>query len=482
MISGLLDALICAGILVSSSVPAHSGRDALDRPNVVIFFLDDSGYGDYTHTGNPTISTPQISRLAREGVQFTQFYVTSPACSASRYSLMTGRYPARSGLGSWVIGPGSARHLHPDEFTLAEGLRDRGYATALFGKWHLGTPNERNGFSPDALPLAHGFERWVGTNVSHDYANSLLIRSDPQGKAPVPGYRILGEKLRTNHTVARTLTGRYTEAAVQFIEENHEHPFFACITHNMPHLGLEVGEAFEGTSRRGLLGDVMAEVDDSVGRVVAALEAHDIARNTLVLFSSDNGPWLRFLETAQHPDYGEARLHVGYAHPFRDGKGSTWEGGHRVPGLFWWPGVIEPRVEMDPASTLDVLPTVFGLCGVDLPDDRSLDGRDIRPLLSSKLAPTDPAVPPFELIYSYSDNRASALRIGPWKMHVRLGSQLGTNYGFSASRESPLLFQVEHDLGERIDRAAEEAERVRGMQQRLTALEKALAREGTYWD
>ena len=440
-------------------------REAMDRPNVVVIYLDDSGYGDYAHTGNPVIETPNISRLAASGASLTQFYVTSPACSASRYSLLTGRYPGHSGFGSWVINPDSKPHLRTAETTLAEGLKAKGYATGMFGKWHLGSPSPRNGMTPDALPLAHGFDTWTGTNVSHDYGDALLLKSDPAGKEPVPGYSVLARNLPSDIEASTTLTNRYTEAAVAFIAANKKRPFFAHIAHNQPHLGLFASEAFRGKSRRGLLGDVMAEIDDSVGRIVKALEENGVANNTLVIFSSDNGPWIRF-ENEAKTKYGEARLHVGYAQPFRDGKGSNWEGGHRVPGIFCWPGVIEPRRQLEPASTLDVLPTVLALSGAEVP--QGLDGRDIRPLLSP--GRFKGAVKPFELAYSGADNLPNAFREGPWKLHVKLISQTGSNHGFAASREKPLLFNVEEDLGERIDRAAEQPETVARLLGKLDAV------------
>jgi arylsulfatase A len=455
-------------------------RDAGDRPNVVVFFLDDSGYGDYAHNGNPTIRTPNISKLVQDGMNFTQFYVTSPACSASRYSLLTGRYPGRSGLGSWVIGPNAQRHIHPKEITLAEGLKTRGYQTGIFGKWHLGTPNKRNQNSQDTLPLAHGFDEWLGTNVSHDYSNAMLLKSDASGTEPIKGYSVIARNLPSEPEICASLTQRSTEAALSFIQRNRAKPFFAYIPFNMPHLGIYASDAFLGKSRRGLLGDVMEEVDDSVGRIRQAIEAAGLAENTLIIFASDNGPWITFQDTATHKKYGEARLHVGYAQPFRDGKGSTWEGGHRVPGIFCWPGKIAPNsVEQSPVSTLDILPTVFALAGVDIPKDRSIDGRDVRPYLMPHAHQTN--MPEFEFYYSWSDNKPSAVRVGPWKLHTRISSQTGNNYGFSASRNRPLLFQVEQDLGERIDRAGEQSNRIENMMGKLTTFESQLQKEGSFW-
>lgn len=457
-------ACLRGAMALSGAMATVLAREPLDRPNVVLIYLDDSGYGDYAHAGNPVIETPNISKLAAGGANFTQFHVTSPACSASRYSLLTGRYPGHSGFGTWVISPDSKPHLRNSETTLAEGLKAKSYATGMFGKWHLGSPNANNGMTPDTLPLAHGFDTWTGTNVSHDFEVSLLLKSDPAGKDPVPGYSVIARNLPSDIAASTSLTTRYTEAAVEFIAANRERPFFAYVAHNQPHLGLFASEAFRGKSRRGLLGDVMAEIDDSVGRIMKALDDHGVAENTLVILSSDNGPWIRF-ENVADSKYGDTRLQVGYAEPFRDGKGSNWEGGHRVPGIFHWPGVIGPLRQLEPASTLDVLPTVFALCGAEVP--KGLDGRDIRPLLSPGRFKGEFA--PFEFAYSGPDNLPNAFREGPWKLHVKLISQTGSNHGFAASREKPLLFNVEEDLGERIDRAAEQPEIVARLLGKLDA-------------
>lgn len=441
-------------------------RDAADRPNIVLIYLDDSGHGDYSHNGNPVIETPNIARIAHEGMNFTQFYVTSPACSASRYSLLTGRYPMHSGFGSWVIGPGSKPHLKESETTLAEALKKRGYATGMFGKWHLGSPNKKNNMSPATLPLAHGFDSWVGTNVSHDYGNAMLLKSDPKGNHPIPGYSEIARNLPSDIAASTSLTGRYTKSAVSFIKENRNKPFFLYLAHNQPHLGLFASDAFKGRSRRGLLGDVMAEVDDSVGQIIKTLEEEGIEKNTLVIFSSDNGPWVMFRNKAK-TKYGEARMHVGYALPFRDGKGSCWEGGHRTPGIFYWPGTIKAKRELTPVSTLDVLPTVFAITGAKHPDAGVLDGRDIRSLLTP--GTNAPRLGTFEFYYSHSRNNMIAVRKGPWKLMVAIPSQTGSKHGFVASEAKPLLFNVEQDIGERINRAKEHPALVREMLELLRA-------------
>jgi arylsulfatase A len=458
-----------------------AAREVNDRPNIILIFLDDSGYGDYEHHGNPTIRTPQITKLTQDGVSFSQFYVTAPACSASRYSLLTGRYPIRSGLGSWVIGPSALRHLHPRELTLAEGLKARGYQTGIFGKWHLGSPNKKNAMSSESLPLAHGFDEWEGTNVSHDYNNAMLLESDPSGQAPIDGYAIIAKNLPANQAICESLTQRSTQGTIDFIRRHKDQPFFVYVPYNMPHLGVYASKAFRGQSKRGLFGDAIEEIDAGVGQIRTVLDELKLTDNTIIIFSSDNGPWIHFQDTVDHPKYGEARLRIGYATPFRDGKGSTWEGGHRVAGIFCWPGTFRANViERSAASTLDVLPTLFALAGVQLPKDRTIDGRDIRPaLLPAQEAEQVPEQPFF---YSAGDNRPSAIRSGPWKLHVRLHSQTGTTHGFTASREQPLLFQVEQDLGERFDRTAEQPERVAAMLQQLEAFERQADQEGTFWD
>jgi arylsulfatase A len=473
----------------ASTAAAAPPRPALEKPNLVIILLDDSGYADFSHSGHPTIRTPAVSRMAREGLNFTQFYSASPACTASRYGLLTGRYPRRSGM-RWVIGPSDARHLHPQETTIAEGLKARGYATAMFGKWHLGTPNPANDHTPDALPLAHGFDSWFGTNVSHDYDDARLIQSDPQGNEPAPGYTVVRSNIGTAGNDDRyvDLTGAYRDRAAAFIRANKDRPFFAYVALNMPHLQIAASPPFEGVSERGLFGDTMAEIDNLVGTLRTTLEEEGIAGNTLVVFTSDNGHWIRYQDTADHPKYREARILIGSARPFRDGKGSTWEGGVRVPGVFWWPGVIQPRsVSREPASSLDILPTVFALAGQPLPADRTLDGRDIRPFFNPALFPG--TVRGFEFIYTGNDhNPVYAARKGPWKLHTHLYSQTGNSWGFAANSNArvtlahPLLFQVEKDPSERFDLRARHGDVVAQLEAVITTFNASHTAEGTFWD
>lgn len=468
-------------LLVLTSI-LHA-RPALEKPNIVVILLDDCGYGDFSHTGNPSIHTPNVTRLVKEGANFPQFYAASPACTASRYSLLTGRNPRRSGLGTWVLGPSDTRHIHQNEVTLAEGLKNRGYATGFFGKWHLGTPNANNSNTANAFPLAHGFDVWEGTNVSNDYITPAvkLIRSNPAGTTPIPGYEILVDNLATNIPVHDDLTRRYRDLAVGFIQQNKANPFLLYLAPNMPHLPVHAGDAFKGKSLRGLYGDCIEEIDAMLGTVVSTLESEGIAQNTLVIFTSDNGSWILYENTASHSLYGEARLLVGSALPFRDGKGSTWEGGVREVGVWYWPGVIPPRtVVKTPASTMDVLPTAFALAGEPLPSGRTIDGRDIRPYLSSNAFPG--TVPAFQHVYTgASSNGVYAARKGPWKLHVALYSQTGNNYGFSASQGAPLLFNVEQDPHERFDRRAQEPAVVAELQGVINDFNTSVNTEQTFW-
>ncbi len=459
-----------------------AARPALDRPNVIIVFLDDAGFADFAHTGHPSVKTPNLTRLVREGANFPQFYSASPACTASRYGLLTGRNPARSGLGKWVIGPTDARHIHPSEITIAEGLKNAGYATAIFGKWHLGNPNAANSNTANAFPLAHGFDRWLGTNVSHDYTSGgQLLEAPSSANTPISGYRLISQNIATDIALGDSLNQTYTDAAVSFIREKKDQPFFLYFASNLPHLPVRVGNAFKGKSAAGEYGDCIEEIDHHIGTLRATLEEEGIAENTLIVFTSDNGPWIRYQDTASDSLYNEARILIGSALPFRDGKGSTWEGGLRVPGVFWWPGTIPPATYVrQPASSLDILPTVLQLAGQPLPPGRTIDGRDIRSYLSP--ANFTQPVPEFTFVYTgQPGNDRYAVRKGPWKIHTRLFSQTGNNHGFTATSASPLLFNVETDPSERIDLRAYQPDIVSDLKSSLSAFETSLASEGTFW-
>ncbi|RMH03306.1 MAG: arylsulfatase [Planctomycetota bacterium] len=436
-------------LAVACAAPATDRRP--ERPNLVVLFADDLGYGDLGCFGHPIIRTPNLDRMAAEGTRFTQFYSASPACTASRYSLLTGRLAARSGF-AWVLVPSSPRGLHAAERTLADELREAGYATAAVGKWHLGN-------RPEFLPLAHGFDEYLGL----PYSNDML----PPRWPPIPPLE--GDKEVESGPDQSTLTRRYTERALSFIDRNRDRPFFLYLAYAMPHVPLHPGAAFAGRSPRGAYGDAVEEIDWSVGRILDRLRRLGLAERTLVLFTSDNGPWI-----IKGLDGGSAGL-------LRDGKGSTWEGGMREPAIFWWPGTVPAgRVERAVASTLDLFPTALELAGRPLPEPGRgrngavLDGRSILPLLLGRGAPEDR---PF--FYHGPGHVLHAVRLGRWKLHLKTSSQTGKEY---FEGRVPLLFDLERDPSETRDLAAEEPEVVA----RLTALaaehEREVAEHGSFWD
>lgn len=426
------------------------------KPNIVLVFCDDAGYGDFGFTGNPVIRTPNLDRLAREGAVLTQFYTPSPACTASRYSLLTGKYPARSGF-SWVLVPGSPRYLHPKETTIAEMLKARGYRTGMFGKWHLGYPNEKNAETTDALPLAHGFDEWVGFAYSNDMRPEtnwpdIHLISGPHTQANMFGlYRSLGR-----NPDQRQLTHLYTDRALRFIDQSGDQPFFAYIPYAMPHLPLFPGADFAGRSARGTYGDVMEEIDHHVGRIADHLRRRGIADETLLIFTSDNGPWII------------KGREGGSSGPFRDGKGSTWEGGVRMPAIFHWPGSIAPRRQTAGyASTLDIFATAADMSGAA---KGSTDGRSLLPVLTQgKALPTKP-LPLFG-----TTNKPFALRSGPWKLHVTNYSQTGEKH----FEGLPLLFNLETDPGE-TKPLKDEAVRDRLLKE-LDQINNEIAEAGNLW-
>ncbi len=429
------------------SIAWAQAREPRDRPNLVILFCDDAGYGDFSHNGHPTIQTPHLSRLAQEGMNFTQFYSASPVCSASRYGLLTGRHPFRSGFPS-VLFPRSKEHLASEEQTIAELASSKGYKSAIIGKWHLGYPNKNNAFTPEALPLAHGFNYWFGLPYSNDMKpprnpDLELVRgpSLKQGSTgPIPGYETV-----TSNPDQNTLTDLYTAEATKFISANKDTPFLLYVPYAMPHIPLAVGKEAKGKSRRGEYGDVIQEIDDSVGKILEQLRLEGLDQNTLIIFTSDNGPWLSF------------GLKGGSAGLFRDGKGSTWEGGMRVPGVFRWTGVIPAGIRNEsPASLLDLVPTFAELSGAKL-GDQKLDGRSLAPLFAGEELPPEN----FTFFYGQRGNdEPVAVRKGAWKLHLKITPKNNKHPFGKVSRESPLLFNLETDPSETLNLAKKQPEKV----------------------
>ncbi len=358
-------------------------------PNIVIIFTDDQGYGDVGCYGAKGLTTPNLDRMAREGIRFTDFYVAQPVCSSSRTALLTGCYPNRLGIVG-ALGPKDRHGIHDDETTLGQLCKSRGHATAVFGKWHLG-------HHPQFLPLRHGFDEYLGL----PYSNDMWPQHPTAGKNFPPLPLIEGSNTIAENPDQSQLTTMYTERAVAFIDKHREQPFLLYVAHAMPHVPLYVSEKFKGKSERGLYGDVIEEIDWSVGEVLGALKRNGIDDKTLVMFTCDNGPWLV---------YGN---HAGTTGPLREGKQTTFEGGVRVPFIARWPGKIPPgSVCREPAMTIDIFPTIAGLIGARLPE-RKIDGLDIWPLLAAQPG----AKSPHEALYFYWLNRLDAVRSGRWKLH-----------------------------------------------------------------
>jgi len=423
-----------------------TAKKSTDKPNVVIIFCDDVGYADIGVFGAKGYETPNLDRMAAEGVKFTDFYAAASSCTPSRAALMTGCYPQRVSLPN-VIGPDAKIGISDDEQTIAETLKPLGYATACYGKWHLG-------HHPKFLPTRHGFDEYFGLPYSND-----MWPYHPTNKSFPDLPLIEGERIIEYNPDQTQLTTWYTERAVRFIEKNKDRPFFLYVPHSMAHVPLFVSDKFKGKSERGLYGDVMMEIDWSVGQILSTLKRLDIDEKTLVIFCSDNGPWL---------SYGD---HAGSAEPLREGKGTSFDGGHREPTVMRWPGTIPAGIVCDePASTMDILPTIAKLTGAKLPAHR-IDGKDIRPLMMGVRG----AKSPHEAFFYYRGFALEAVRSGKWKLHLphsyrtlagRPGGTGGRPAKYEQAKIGPALFDLENDIGEQHDVSARYPEVV----ERLMAL------------
>jgi len=416
--------------------------------NVVIIFADDLGYGDLSCYGSPTIHTPNLDRMAAEGLRFTDFYVAAEVCTPSRAALLTGRYPIRSGMcGSRrVLFPNSEGGLPKEEVTIADALREKGYATAQIGKWHLG-------IHEGSRPMDQGFEHQFGLPYSNDMdaRPGLPKGSTGSPNPPEDGWNVAlsrDGKIIEQPAVQTTLTKRYTEEAVKFITEKKDKPFFLYFAHTFPHVPLFASPDFKGKSRGGIYGDAVEELDWSVGQIMATLKEKGLAENTLVFFTSDNGPWLIMGNQG------------GSAGPLKDGKGSTWEGGMRVPGIAWQPGRIKPGVTHELASTMDLFSTALTLAGAKTPDV-PVDGMDISPLLyESKALPQRP-------FFYYRGDQLFACRIGEWKAHF--STQTGYGQPKADAHVPPLLFNLGLDPSEKRDVAKDHPEVIAQIEEAVKA-------------
>ncbi len=442
--------------------------ESAKKPNFVVILADDLGYGDLGCYGHPTIRTPNLDRMAAEGVRFTDFYVAAEVCTPSRAALLTGRYPIRSGMAHnqfRVLRRESMGYLPDDEITIASLLKKQGYATGAVGKWHLG--NWMN--NPAGHPMKHGFDSYFGLPHSNDMnrvANAPKgedNKLDPDPKAwEAPLFD--GEKLIEQPTDQTQLTRRYAEKSVEFIKAHKSEPFFLYFASTFPHTPLFAGEHFKGRSPRGRYGDVVEELDWAVGRILDTLRAEGLDKNTMVFFTSDNGPWLI------------RGLAGGSAGLLRDGKGSTWEGGMRVPGIAWWPGKIAAgKICREVATSMDLLPTIAHFAGTAAPQDRVMDGTDIGPIIThaeanltvrwagtttftsgeGTVSVTKPMTmgPQRDVFCYYRGTELFAARLGPWKAHFITQAAYGQPK--PEPHDPPLLFDLEADPGESFECGAE---------------------------
>ncbi|MCX6996875.1 MAG: sulfatase [Kiritimatiellaeota bacterium] len=427
-------------LLLAAMLGAAGSAAAQNKPNFIVMLMDDLGYGDIGPYGSKANRTPRLDRMAAEGMKLTSFY-GAPVCTPSRAQMMTGCYAKRVSLPN-VIFPACPTGLSAKEHTVAELLKQQGYATMVIGKWHLGD-------QPEFLPTRHGFDHYVGLPYSNDMRPTPLLRDAQVVEAPA---------------VQDRLTALYTGEAVKFITDNKDKPFFLYLPHTAVHVPLHPGKEFEGKSANGKYGDWVEEMDWSVGRILDTLRELKLDMRTLVLFTSDNGPWL------------SQGKNGGVAGPLRGGKGSTWEGGVRVPTIAWWPGQIAAGSVCDAVlSELDVLPTLVKLAGGTVPAEPRIDGRDFGPLLSGNSKES-----PHEALYYFNGNRLEAVRSGPWKLAVvPQGAELGKAKG-SASQPpaGPRLYNLDADIGEKTDVAAQHPEVVAKLQALIQQMDADLGRNG----
>lgn len=432
---------------------------AADKPNVIVIFADDLGYGDVGCYGAKGYKTPQLDKLAADGVRFTDFYVSSAVCSASRSALMTGCYHERVGIRG-AFGPGAKQGLNPAERSLPRMFKDLGYATGMAGKWHLGRP-------VDLLPTAHGFDEFLGIPYSADMWP--LHPENPKAYPPLPlfdGKEIIDAEV--DATEQKTLTKRFTERAVQFIHRNKDKPFFFYYAPNQPHVPLFVSDERAGKSGAGMYGDVIEEIDWSVGEVLRALDETGLADKTLVIFSSDNGPWL---------SYGN---HSGSSGPLREGKGTSFEGGVRVPCIARWPGKIPAgTVCREPAGTIDVLPTLAAITGAPA-SKLPLDGLDMRPLLYGEKGAKSPHD---ALFFYYADGQLQGMRSDRWKLlfphkaRSMNGQEPGKDGTPGKYKQLPVgleLYDLVDDIGETKNLAEAKPEVVAALQAKADGIRSQL--------
>lgn len=428
---------VMAAAALTSAFQVKAASETESRPNFVIIFCDDLGYGDLGCYGNPTIHTPNLDRMACEGMKFTQFYVGAGVSTPSRGALMTGRLPVRNGVYGdkrVVLFPDSKAGLGQEETTIAKLLQGNGYATGCVGKWHLGAKSPY-------LPTDHGFDSYFGIPYSNDMSPKQNKGPHAQNYPPTP--LIAGDQTIESEPNQGELTRRYTEKAVGFINDHAKEPFFLYFAHTFPHIPLYTNARFEGTSKRGLYGDVVQEIDWSVGEVLKALRANGLDQNTFVIFTSDNGPWLVMSENG------------GSAGALKDGKGTWWEGGFRVPAICWMPGKVVPSINDDLMTSMDLFPTFLEMAGVAAPENLVLDGvSQTAMLFEEKPSARD------EVFYWWG-SELMAVRKGEWKYYFKTITDQYLPTCKIETPAEPLLYNIETDISERVNRAKERPEIVR---------------------
>jgi arylsulfatase A-like enzyme len=452
------------GLLFVSTVFTPLWCPAAERlPNFVIIFIDDMGYADIGPFGAEGYDTPNLDRMAKEGRVFADFYVTQAVCSASRAGLMTGCYNVRVGI-LGALAHRANHGINPNEMTLGEVVKQKGYATACYGKWHLG-------HHPKFLPTNNGFDEYFGLPYSNDMWPFHPTAGSRFPDLPLmEGTRVINPRVTGKEQ--EQLTTQYTQRAVQFIEKNKDRPFLVYLPHSMVHVPLYVSDKFRGKTRRGLFGDVVMELDWSVGQILDTLEKHELGENTLVIFTADNGPWL---------SYGD---HAGSAQPLREGKGTMFDGGCREPTVMWWPGKIPAgTVCKEPAMTIDILPTIAHLTGAKLPG-HTIDGKNIWPLIAGQSG----AKSPHDAYFFYYGKQLQAVRMGKWKLHFphgyrtltgRPGGTGGTPVPYDQAKIELSLFDLENDIGEITDVADQHPEVVAQIKKLADAMRSALGDSST---
>ena len=445
-------------VFAATSACALNVLPAQVKPNFIIIFTDDQGYNDLGCFGSETIRTPNIDQLASEGRKYTSFYVPSSVCSPSRAALLTGCYPKRVGMQKGVLFPRSTHALHPDEHTIADHLKSNGYATACFGKWHLGHRAE-------TLPRAQGFDTYFGIPYSNDMnhpdnsgrpkLDSDLLWADQRSAVTKWNTPLIeNEQIVELPVDQRTVTRRYTDKAIDFVKSNQEQPFFLYLPHSMPHIPLYVPDDAYDADPKNAYKCVIEHIDAEVGRLVQTVRDLGLSENTWIIYTSDNGPWLKF------------KNHAGSAKPLRAGKGTTFEGGQRVPCVMWAPGRIPAGTSTQAfATTMDLLPTIAAITQTALPN-RKIDGHDISSTFESDQSPRN------EMIFYSKHGTLEGIRLGDWK-YLELTS--GKDSETSQRKTKRYLFDLADDISEQNNLAASNAEKVDELRSRMLAADEEIS-------